>query len=86
MPGMVGQDDRNGGSACSGIYIILQYAIKANACAVILAHNHPSGNLGASDADIKITKRVKEVLKLMEIELLDHLILTYEEKYATIDL
>jgi len=65
--------------------VVLQYAIKANAAAVILAHNHPSGNLEPSGADIKITKNVKEALKLVDIELLDHLILTYEEKYATIE-
>ena len=65
--------------------VILQYAIKANAHSVILAHNHPSGNLGASEADIRITKNVKEALKLMDIELLDHMILTYEEKYSTIE-
>jgi DNA repair protein RadC len=40
----------------------------------------------ASDADIKITSHVREALKLMDIELLDHLILTYEEKHATIDI
>jgi DNA repair protein RadC len=66
--------------------VILQYAIKANAAAVILAHNHPSGNLIASEADKRITKTVREALKLMDIELLDHLILTFEEKYATIDI
>ncbi len=38
-----------------------------------------------SEADIRITKNVKDALKLVDIELLDHLILTYEEKYATID-
>ena len=65
--------------------MILQYAIKANASSVILAHNHPSGNLGASDADKRITRNVREALKLVDIELLDHLILTYEEKYATIE-
>ena len=67
--------------------VILQYAIKANAnaTAVILAHNHPSGNLGASEADKRITKNVKEALKMVDIELLDHMILTYKEKYATID-
>jgi DNA repair protein RadC len=65
--------------------VVLQYAIKANASAVVLAHNHPSGNLGASDADRRITRTVKEALKLVDIKLLDHLILTYEEKYATID-
>jgi len=66
--------------------VILQYAIKANAATVILAHNHPNGNLGASDADRRITRNVKEALKLVDIELLDHLILTYEETYATIDI
>jgi DNA repair protein RadC len=66
--------------------VVLQYAIKANASAVVLAHNHPSGNLVASDADKRITGNVKEALKLMDIELLDHLILTYEEKHATIDI
>ena len=47
--------------------VILQYAIKANAAAVILAHNHPSGNLEPSEADIKITSRVREVAE-SEIE------------------
>ena len=65
--------------------VILQYAIKSNAAAIILAHNHPSGNLGASEADIRITRNVKEALKLVDIELLDHMILTYEEKYSTIE-
>lgn len=65
--------------------VILQYAIKANAAAIILAHNHPSGNLGASEADKKITRNVREALKLVDIQLLDHLILTYEEKYFTIE-
>ena len=65
--------------------VILQYAIKANASALTLAHNHPSGNLGASDADKRITGNVREALKLVEIQLLDHLILTYTEKFATIE-
>jgi DNA repair protein RadC len=47
--------------------IILQYAIKANASSVILAHNHPSGNLNPSEAHVRITERVKEALKLVEI-------------------
>ncbi len=63
----------------------MQYAIKANASAVILANNHPSGNLNPSDADVRITERVKEALKLVEIQLLDHLILNKDEEYETID-
>jgi DNA repair protein RadC len=43
------------------------------------------GTLNASDADVRITERVREALKLVEIQLLDHLILTYEEKYSTIE-
>ena len=65
--------------------IILQYAIKANASSVILAHNHPSGNLNPSDADVRITERVRDALKLVEIQLLDHLILNKDEEYETID-
>ena len=66
--------------------VILQYAIKANASSVILAHNHPSGNLNASDADVNITKRVKDALELMEIKLLDHLILNKDQDFEPIDI
>jgi len=66
--------------------VILQYAIKANAHAVILAHNHPSGNLEASEADMKITNRVRDALELIEVKLLDHLILNKDEKYKAIDI
>ena len=51
----------------------------------ILAHNHPSGNLQPSIADIELTKRVKEAGKLMEIPLLDHFILTAEGYYSFTD-
>ncbi len=65
--------------------VILQYAIKANASSVIHAHNHPSGNLNPSDADVGITEKVREALKLVEIQLLDHLILNKDEEFETID-
>ena len=64
---------------------ILQYAIKANAHAVKLAHNHPSGNLEPSEADIKITNRVRDALEIVDIKLLDHLILNKDEEYTTIE-
>ncbi len=67
------------------VKVLFQYAIKANASSIILAHNHPSGNLEPSEADNRITNNVKEALKLVDIQLLDHLILTYEEKYANIE-
>ncbi len=65
--------------------VIIQYAIKANATAVILAHNHPSGNLKASDADITITNKIREALKLVEIQLLDHIIINKDEDFSNIE-
>jgi DNA repair protein RadC len=58
------------------IRIIFQTAIKANCRGIILAHNHPSGNLSASEADITITRKIKEAGKLLDITLLDHMIMT----------
>ena len=55
------------------IRILLTVALKSNACKIIVAHNHPSGNLTPSIADLKITERLKDAAKLMEITLLDHL-------------
>lgn len=61
------------------IRILLTVALKSNACKIIVAHNHPSGNLTPSTADLKITERLKDAAKLMDITLLDHLILTTDE-------
>lgn len=57
---------------------IYQLALLSNASAIIVAHNHPSGKLIPSTADKNITKKLKEALKLLDITLLDHLILTSE--------
>ena len=55
--------------------IIFKIALEELASGVILAHNHPSGNLNASQADIDLTKKLKESGKLLEIQILDHLII-----------
>jgi DNA repair protein RadC len=65
------------------VKVIFQYALKANASSIILAHNHPSGNLQASQADIKISKKVKEAGLLLDIKLLDHIILTPYNSYSS---
>lgn len=65
--------------------IIFQYALQTNASGIILAHNHPSGNLQPSQADIQITEKVREAGKLLDIALLDHLILTGEGFYSLTD-
>lgn len=57
---------------------IFQAALKASATGILLAHNHPSGNPQPSDADIQITRKLKDAGQLLEINLLDHLILMPE--------
>lgn len=69
-------------SSIVDIYKILQIALTAHANGIILAHNHPSGNLAPSDADIKMTKALDEAAKLMKIRVLDHIILT-ENSYTS---
>jgi DNA repair protein RadC len=63
------------GAICD-VRMIFQAALKANAHSIILAHNHPSGNLEPSQADRDITRKIKEAGKLLEIPVTDHLILT----------
>lgn len=64
---------------------IFQAALKANASGIIIAHNHPSGQLTASDADITITRKIKEAGKFLDIPLLDHMIFTSEKYYSLAD-
>ena len=65
--------------------LIFAAAIKANATSVILAHNHPSGNLKPSESDINLTLKVKEGGKLLEIAVLDHIIVTTEGHFSFAD-
>jgi DNA repair protein RadC len=65
--------------------LIFVAAIKANACAVILSHNHPSGNLNPSQADIDLTKKMREAGKFLEVAVLDHIIISSESYYSFAD-
>lgn len=56
--------------------MVFQVALLAHADSIILVHNHPSGNLKASNADINLTKRIKDAGKLLGIQVIDHLIIT----------
>lgn len=60
------------------VRVIFQVAIKSNTSGLILAHNHPSGNLQPSEADLKITKKIKEAGGFLDISVLDHLILSVD--------
>ena len=61
--------------------IIFSCALKCRSSSIILAHNHPSGNLNPSQADIAITKKIKSGGELLELSVLDHLIITKSEGY-----
>jgi len=61
--------------------LVLSVALKTAATGVILAHNHPSGNLKPSIQDKDITKKIQEACKLLDIALLDHLIVVPENAY-----
>ncbi len=60
-------------------------ALKSGATGIILSHNHPSGNLTPSEADLNITRKIKAGCNLLDILLLDHVILTVEKYYSFAD-
>lgn len=61
---------------------IFSHALKMGSRALIVAHNHPSGDCRPSNSDIQATKRLSEIGRALDIELLDHLILTREKVYS----
>ncbi|HEY0655267.1 MAG TPA: DNA repair protein RadC [Chryseosolibacter sp.] len=65
--------------------IIFKAALDELACGIILAHNHPSGNITPSQQDIDLTKKLKEAGKLLEIQVLDHLIFAGAKYYSFAD-
>lgn len=64
------------------IKIIAKYAIDSLSSGVILIHNHPSGNVQPSNTDINLTKNINNGLKLLDITLFDHIIITESEYYS----
>ena len=67
------------------VRIILATALKCGASAIILSHNHPSGNLYPSTSDDKLTEKINDACKIMEIKFLDHMIITSEGYYSYSD-
>lgn len=65
--------------------IIFKLAVGELSSGIIVAHNHPSGNLLASQADIQLTQRLKEAGKLLEIQVLDHLIVAGHKYFSFAD-
>ena len=60
-------------------------SLKVAACNMILAHNHPSGNLKPSQSDLDLTHKIVEGGKILDIRVLDHLIITAEGYYSFAD-
>ena len=67
------------------VRLIFQAALLTNSVALILAHNHPSGNLKPSPEDIRLTKQVREASNFMRIKILDHIIISDTEYYSFAD-
>lgn len=67
------------------VRLILKPAIECLASGIILAHNHPSGNLKPSQEDIHLTKKIKEAAKLLDISIQDHLIIGDQAYYSFAD-
>jgi DNA repair protein RadC len=64
------------------IRLVFKMALEQNATSIILTHNHPSGKLQASDADIQITKKLKLAGQQLDITILDHIIITENGFYS----
>lgn len=64
------------------VRLVLKPAIESLASGIILCHNHPSGQLKPSEQDVSLTKKIKESTRLMDINLLDHLIIG-DQKYLS---
>ena len=67
------------------IKLIAKYAIEGLACSIILIHNHPSGNVQPSQSDKILTKKLKEGLKLLDVDLIDHVIISKDNHFSFAD-
>ncbi|MEZ4936523.1 MAG: JAB domain-containing protein [Crocinitomicaceae bacterium] len=65
--------------------ILFTLALMSGASGIILTHNHPSGNTEPSHTDLKLTSKLVEMSKLLDIVILDHIIITSESYYSFVD-
>lgn len=61
---------------------IIKSALLSGSYAIIIVHNHPFSGLNPSGDDIKLTNRLKEACKLVEVNLLDHIIISHDDHYS----
>lgn len=67
------------------VRLIFSIALKTAAHSIVIAHNHPSGNLNPSESDITLTKKIRDAGKILDISILDHLIITKDDFYSFAD-
>jgi len=65
--------------------VIFSFALESLASGIILAHNHPSGNLKPSNSDIRLTKKIVDAGKIMEVPILDHIIVGDNDYFSFAD-
>ena len=73
------------GTAAVDLGEVFREALKAGARSIVVAHNHPSGDLTPSVADIATTKKLREAGSMLGVSLLDHLILGSDLRFTTIN-
>ena len=69
-------------SSVADVRVVFKTALEHFSTQIIVAHNHPAGSLKPSKEDINITQKIKDAGKLLDIDLLDHLILTQNKYYS----
>ncbi|HQT23986.1 MAG: DNA repair protein [Sphingobacteriales bacterium 17-39-43] len=85
---VIGVYEVSSGGICGTVAdprVIFAVAIKSCATSIILAHNHPSGNLTPSEADLQLTSKIRQGGMLLDIMVLDHLILSENGYYSFAD-
>ncbi len=65
--------------------LLFGVALKSNASSILVCHNHPSGNLIPSVADKEITKKINEACKILDINFIDHIIISHLGYYSFVD-
>lgn len=72
-------------STVADVRVIAQVALQSMATGVIIAHNHPSGSTKPSEADKRMTEKIRDGLRTLDIRLVDHLIITEDNHYSFAD-
>lgn len=85
MLGIVNISQGNIAATAVDSKVLFASALKANACGIILCHNHPSGEIDPSSEDISLTNKLKDGGALIDLIIMDHLIISKDTFYSFAD-